>query len=106
MIFTFSYENWQRPHKEISSLMKLLVSSLRKELNNLIKNNIRFHFIGDLEKVDTIIVNELNSAKDKTSSNSGMMLNLALSYGSRQEIVNAMKLIYIYYNENRYDICS
>tara|TARA_Y100000590_G_scaffold460995_1_gene621592 strand:+ start:366 stop:1082 length:717 start_codon:yes stop_codon:yes gene_type:complete len=92
-LFTFSSENWKRPKVEVSSLMKLLVSSIRKELKELVSNNIIFDFFGDLSKMDDSIINELNKAKNSTENNDGMRLNLALSYGSRQEIVNAIKSI-------------
>jgi len=104
-LFTFSSENWKRPKMEVSSLMKLLVSSIRKELKDLVSNNIIFNFFGDLSKMDASIINELNKAKVSTESNNGMHLNLALSYGSRQEIVNAVKLIVTdYKNDNIDDI--
>ena len=92
-LFTFSSENWKRPKMEVSSLMKLLVSSIRKELKELVSNNIIFDFFGDLSKMDDSIINELDKAKNSTENNDGMRLNLALSYGSRQEIVNAIKSI-------------
>ena len=75
--------------------MKLLITSIKKELNALIENNIQFQYIGDVDSMNSNVVNELDAAKEKTSNNDGMILNLALSYGSRQEIVNAFKLLYI-----------
>ena len=96
-LFTFSNENWDRPKKEVSSLMKLLISSLKKEINDLNNNNIKFNFIGDVKKIDDYVRDELDKAKGKTSHNTGMILNLALSYGSRQEIINAIKSIYFDY---------
>ena len=92
-LFTFSSENWKRPKMEVTSLMRLLVSSIRKELKELVSNYIIFDFFGDLSKMDDSIINELNKAKNSTENNDGMRLNLALSYGSRQEIVNAIKSI-------------
>ena len=102
-LFTFSSENWKRPKLEVSSLMKLLVSSVRKELNELVANNIIFDFFGDLSKMDASIISELNKAKAQTKNNDGMQLNLALSYGSRQEIINAVKLIVMEYGNNNID---
>ena len=90
-LYTFSSENWKRPVTEISALMKLLVSSLRREVEELMKNNVRFTIIGDTKKFDHQIQNELLDAFHKTKNNSGLKLNLALSYGSRQEIIYATR---------------
>ena len=90
-LYTFSWENWKRPMTEVSALMNLLASSLRKEVNNLMKNNVRFTFIGDINKFNQKIQNELLDAFQKTKNNSGLNLNLALSYGSRQEILYATR---------------
>lgn len=90
-LYTFSSENWSRPTNEINSLMKLLVSSLRKELNDLMKNNVRFTVIGETNKLKSYIQDELLNTIQKTSNNTGLNLNLALNYGSRQEIICATK---------------
>ena len=90
-LYTFSSENWKRPVQEVSALMKLLAISLRKEVEDLMKNNVRFTVIGDMNKFDQQIQNELINAFQKTKNNSGLNLNLALSYGSRQEILYATK---------------
>ena len=90
-LYTFSSENWKRPVTEVGALMKLLVSSLRKEVSDLMKNNVRFTVIGDINKFDQQIQNELKNAFQKTKNNSGLNLNLALSYGSRQEILYATR---------------
>jgi undecaprenyl diphosphate synthase len=90
-LYTFSSENWKRPAVEVGALMKLLVSSLRKEVSDLIKNNVRFTVIGDMSKFDQQIQNELINAFQKTKNNSGLNLNLALNYGSRQEILYATR---------------
>ncbi len=90
-LFTFSSENWKRPVTEVGALIKLLVSSLRKEVEDLMKNNVRFTVIGDINKFDQQIQNELLDAINKTKNNSGLNLNLALSYGSRQEILYAIR---------------
>ena len=90
-LYTFSSENWKRPAVEVGALMKLLVSSLRKEVSDLMKNNVRFTVIGDMNKFDQQIQNELKNAFQKTKNNSGLNLNLALSYGSRQEILYATR---------------
>ena len=90
-LYTFSSENWKRPESEVSALINLLVSSLRKEVSDLMKNNVRFTVIGDMNKFDQQIQNELKNAFQKTKNNSGLNLNLALSYGSRQEILYATR---------------
>ena len=90
-LYTFSSENWNRPVTEVSALMKLLVSSLKREVKDLMKNNIRFTVIGNINKLDPNVQNELLDAIYRTKNNTGLNLNLALSYGSRQEIIGAVK---------------
>ena len=90
-LYTFSSENWNRPVTEVSALMKLLVSSLRREVKNVMRNNVRFTIIGDVEELDISVQNELLDAIQKTKHNTGLNLNLALSYGSRKEILSAVK---------------
>ena len=90
-LYTFSSENWNRPDTEVSALMKLLMSSLRREVKDLMKNNIRFTVIGNINELAPNIQNELIDAIHKTKNNTGLNLNLALSYGSRQEIICAVK---------------
>jgi len=92
-LYVFSTENWQRPKYEVNALMQLLVSSLEKESESLIKNNIKLSAIGDLESLKTITREKLNQVISKTSGNSKLNVNLAISYGSRQELVNAFKAI-------------
>jgi undecaprenyl diphosphate synthase len=90
-LYAFSSENWRRPALEVRALMKLLRLFLRQETTRLIKNNIRLQAIGQLHRLEPVVRNELKKAMDKTSSCTGMVLNLALSYGSRDEIMRAMK---------------
>jgi len=92
-LFTFSEENWNRPKKEVLALMKLLVASLNKELKSLIKNNIKFKAIGNLNKLDILTRKKIKDTEKLTFSNSGLNLNLAISYGGRQEIVDACNKI-------------
>ena len=92
-LYTFSSENWNRPVTEVSALMKLLVSSLRQEVKDLMKNNVRFTIIGDIDELDISVQNELLDAIQKTKHNTGLNLNLALSYGSRKEILSAVKFL-------------
>jgi undecaprenyl diphosphate synthase len=92
-LFAFSTENWNRPKFEIDTLMNLLISSLKKELSTLQKNNIRLKTIGDLSKMPPTIQQHLQDAETKTANNTRLTLTIALSYGSREEIVNAVKSI-------------
>ena len=90
-LYTFSSENWNRPPTEVSALMKLLVSSLHREVKELMKNNVRFTVIGDINELKNYVQNELLDSIQKTKNNTGLNLNLALSYGSRKEILFAVK---------------
>ena len=92
-LFTFSTENWNRPKTEIDTLMKLLVSSLKDEFEELNKNNIKLNTIGNINNLPNKVQKELNYVENKTSKNSGMVLTLALSYGAKEEITNALKII-------------
>ncbi|WP_293891558.1 isoprenyl transferase [Flavobacterium sp.] len=92
-LYAFSTENWNRPKLEVDTLMKLLVNSLKKELATLEKNNIRLNSIGNIELLPTKAKNELLSVIEKTKNNTRMTLTLALSYGSREELLNVVKII-------------
>lgn len=90
-LYAFSYENWQRPKEEISALMELLNKYLNDELENMLKNDIQLMAIGELDLLPTNTYNILKETIKKTKDCKGMILNLALSYGGRQEIVQATK---------------
>jgi undecaprenyl diphosphate synthase len=90
-LYAFSAENWNRPKIEIVALMKLLVSTIHKETKTLMKNNIRLSATGDLKTLPTECYNELKETMRSTANNNRMQLNLALSYSSRWEIVEAVK---------------
>jgi len=92
-LYTFSTENWNRPKKEVDVLMGILVSSLKKELKTLTKNNIKLQTLGKLDGLPKKVVKELKEVIEKTKNNTRLTLNLALNYGSREEIVNAIKII-------------
>lgn len=92
-LYTFSTENWKRPKLEVDTLMKLLVSSLKKELKTLNSNNIKLNAIGTIESLPKKAHDELKEVMLKTDQNSGMTLTLALSYGSREEIKRAVQQI-------------
>ncbi|AMA50174.1 MULTISPECIES: isoprenyl transferase [Flavobacterium] len=92
-LYTFSTENWNRPKLEVETLMKILISSLKKELDTFTKNNIKLNSIGNLELLPNNVRKELLEVIEKTKNNNQMTLTLALSYGSREEILNAVKKI-------------
>ena len=90
-LYAFSVENWKRPAAEVSTLMMLLKRYLRLELNTLLRNDIRFRVIGRAEDLASDVQTELRTAETKTASNGGMLFNIALNYGGRAEIVEAVK---------------
>ena len=90
-LYAFSVENWKRPATEVSTLMSLLKRYLRLELNTLLRNNIRFQVIGRESELADDIRRELAMAEEKTTGNTGMLFNIALNYGGRAEIVEAVK---------------
>ena len=92
-LYVFSMENWKRPKIEINALMSLLVNSLEKELDSLMENEIKLCAIGDLDTLNKQSKKKLDEVILKTSNNKKLVLTLAISYGSRQEINNAFKLI-------------
>ena len=92
-LYTFSSENWNRPKSEVSALMSLLVNTIRKEINELDKQNVRLMAIGDVDALPYAPRVGIKNTIAKLSKNNGLILNLALSYSSRQEIVGAVKKI-------------
>ncbi len=92
-LYAFSTENWNRPQQEVSTLMDLLIRALRRELNKMVKNNIQLKSIGDISKLPTEVEKELIDTINKTRDNDGMILTLALNYGARQELTQAMQQI-------------
>ena len=90
-VYTFSTENWNRPATEVQTLMSLLVSSIRKETPDLMKNNIRLLAIGDLARLEEGVRQALLDCIHQTSGNTGTTLILALSYSSRWELLKAIK---------------
>ena len=92
-LFAFSMENWKRPKNEINALMTLLSSSIENELKSMIENNIKLNVIGDLDLVPKKTRDKLLNAIIKTKNNDGLNLNLAVSYGAKQELVRAIKII-------------
>ncbi|CAH8282265.1 undecaprenyl diphosphate synthase [Mariniflexile fucanivorans] len=92
-LYAFSTENWNRPKLEVQTLMKLLVSSLKKEIKTLQDNNIKLAAIGNLGTLPKKVYKELHEVIDQTKNNTRMTLTLALSYGSREELLNTVKEI-------------
>lgn len=92
-LYTFSTENWARPKAEVSALMQLLLTSIRKEIKNLHENNVRLTTIGAFQDLPKSARKGIEEGIEITKNNTGLNLNLALSYGSRQEIMQAIKHI-------------
>ncbi len=90
-LYTFSSENWKRPKDEVSTLMRLLVHTLQKEIKRLCNENIRVKTIGDFSALPQKVRQEFTEALEKTKNNDKMQLIIAISYGSRNEIVEAVK---------------
>ena len=92
-LYAFSTENWSRPRNEVNALMKLLFTTINSEIKKLNEENVKFSIIGDLNDLPEQTLNGLQSGVNLTKENSGLVLTLALNYGSRQEIIDAIKLI-------------
>ncbi|MCH1453334.1 MAG: isoprenyl transferase [Flavobacteriaceae bacterium] len=99
-LYAFSTENWSRPQEEIGVLMKLLVSTLKSEFEKLLKNRIKLNVIGNLHQLPKIVQKELLYVVEKTQNNNEMTLTLALSYGGREELANALKQLAIKVKNN------
>jgi len=92
-LYAFSTENWSRPTLEVRGLMLILKEFLKKELAKMMRNNIKMRTIGNVSALPQPALKELNHVIEETKNNSGMVLNLALNYGARQELVNAVQHI-------------
>jgi len=92
-LYAFSTENWQRPQAEVKALMVLLKKFLHSEKQEMMDNNIRLHSIGEIERLPKDVQKNLQDVMELTKSNDGLLLNLALSYGGRSEIVKMVKTI-------------
>lgn len=92
-LYTFSTENWNRPVSEVNALMKLLLLTLKKEIDNLIKQNVKVNVIGRLIDLPDDVNSAMKKAINDTKANTGMTLNIALSYSSRVEIIDAIREI-------------
>ena len=89
-LYTFSKENWSRPKHEVDTLMILLSKMLKNETENMLRNNIRFNIVGKIGDLPVKTRDWVSSTVEKTKNNTGLVLTLALSYGGRQEIVDAV----------------
>lgn len=92
-LYTFSKENWQRPKGEVSALWKLLIQTVRREVPELKRNNVRLKVIGVMEDLPRVVCEGINYAIHELKNNTGLIVNLALSYSSRLEITQAMQKI-------------
>lgn len=90
-LFAFSSENWRRPEEEVSNLMGLFVEALRREVDELHRNNVSLRFIGARQQLKPGLVRKISAAEAKTAGNSGLLLNVAVAYGGRWDIVEAAK---------------
>ena len=105
-LFTFSTENWNRPKREVKALMTLLLSTIKKEIKELHKNNVKFSTIGDISILPKSTEKGIKEGIELTSNNSGLNLILALNYGSRQEILSAVNNIISDINKKDIEIDS
>ena len=94
-LYAFSTENWKRPKIEVDALMNLLILFIRNELDKIHRNDVKIKVLGDIRKLPNLVQKEVNRAIDKTIDNKSMVLNIALNYGGRQELVKATKAILI-----------
>ena len=92
-LFTFSHENWKRPKEEVSAIMKLLYETTKREINELDENNVKLITTGRIEELSPQRRDILERAREQTKDNTGLVLNLALNYGGRTEILDAVKQI-------------
>lgn len=92
-LYAFSTENWKRPKDEVSALMKLLVQYLRQEIKELHKNGVKINVLGDISRLPKECQEEIEKSVIKTQNNTGIVMNIALNYGGRDEILRAVKLI-------------
>lgn len=103
-LYTFSHENWKRPRQEVSAIMKLLYETTKREINELDKNNVKLITTGRIEELSPLRRDILEKAKEQTKDNTGLVLNLALNYGGRTEILDAVKHIAQEVKQGKLDI--
>jgi undecaprenyl diphosphate synthase len=93
-LYAFSIENWKRPRSEVSTLMNLLKRYLRSELHTLLENDIRFRVLGRIHELPSDVQEELKQAEERTQANGGLRFNIALNYGGRAEITDAVRELF------------
>ena len=92
-VYAFSSENWARPFTEVDALMKLMIEMTRREIDGMMANNVRFRALGNLAKLPEATRRELETGIERTRNNTGVQFNIAVSYGGREEIVDAARHI-------------
>ena len=92
-LFAFSSENWSRPDDEVSSLMTLFVEALRREVDELHRNNVKLKFVGALDELSPVLKSKIAQSEEKTAGNTGLHLTVAVAYGGRWDIVRATRAI-------------
>ena len=103
-IFAFSTENWKRPKKEIIYLIKLFERVLSREKANLVKNNIKINFIGRLDNLPNSLIEKMKELHESTKRNNKLILNIAINYSGRTEIVDALKSILLKVDNKKFSI--
>lgn len=103
-LFTFSTENWKRSNTEINILVKLFKKTIIKNKDKLNHNQVRVHILGNLEKFDKVFQNVCHEITESTKNNTGLQLIIALNYGGKREIINAVKIISQKIKEGQIDI--
>jgi undecaprenyl diphosphate synthase len=93
-LYAFSIENWKRPQSEVATLMNLLKRYLRSELHTLLENDIRFRVLGRIRELPADVQEELRKAEERTGANAGLRFNIALNYGGRAEITDAVRELF------------
>lgn len=105
-LYAFSTENWKRPKDEVNAIMKLLVQYLKLEIDEMDRNGVVIKVIGDISKLPTECIQEIEKASERTKNNTGVIMNIALNYGGRDEIVRAVKNIIKDKEEGKFSIDS
>ena len=103
-LYAFSTENWKRPEDEVKGLMNILVIYINSQLKRILENNIVFRVIGDYSKLPSSIVKLLDNSIDKSKNNTGMVLNIALNYGGRAEIISSIKDLFYDISKGNFSI--
>ena len=103
-LYAFSTENWKRPEEEVNGLMNILVIYINSQLKRILENNIIFRVIGDYSRLPSSIVKLLDNSIDKSKNNTGMVLNIALNYGGRAEIISSIKDLFDDVSKGKFSI--